>query len=212
MTFKIVLNRFSPAEAAKIVQVSTTLQRNWRRHGYLPVAEGHARFDVFALAELYALGVLAARGVGPHQGIEVAELIGAGIVWNALAVRAAYEGDATILSSEPDTADEANLRDQVQAMGVNLGPDPLDWMFKCDKFIRDAFRTNGYDKRVGRVIPARYFLWFPDGSHSWQWSVDHCFTSGLFPTDGPVIVIDQRALGAKMVAVAGKPFVRIEAD
>lgn len=67
-------------------------------------------------------------------------------------------------------------------------------------------------ERVGRVLPARFFVWFANGWHRWEDSVDQVFNSGMFPTDGPVIVIDQRAVGNKLVERAGRPFVLVEVN
>ncbi|MDO9638115.1 MAG: hypothetical protein Q7J44_06210 [Pseudotabrizicola sp.] len=212
MSFDVAFNLFTPADAAKITGVSQTLQRNWRRHGYLPEGEGHTRFDVFSLAELYALGMLAERGVGPHQSVQVVELLGAGMVWGALECFGAYEGPKSLLAYGENTDEENAAIQHAKGGGFYLPDAPLDWLNKSDKYTRAAFRLNGFDKRVGRVIPARFFLWFPDGSHSWEQSVDHCFNSPNFHTDGPVIVLDQRALGRKMVAAAPRPFVKLKAD
>lgn len=110
-----------PAEAERITGVSTTLQRNWRRHGYLPGQDGHARFDVFALAKLNVLGMLAAAGVGPQQGIKSAELVAAGVVRFALLNRAAFEGDGELLSVEPNTPEEDEMLATIRERGGRTG-------------------------------------------------------------------------------------------
>ena len=55
----------TPAEAERITGVNVTLQRDWRRRGFLPSNEGHARFDVFSLAKMRFLSAMAERGIGP---------------------------------------------------------------------------------------------------------------------------------------------------
>ena len=210
MTFELTFNRYAATAAERITDVSAMLQRNWRRHGYLPTNEGHARFDLFELAQLRALGMLAARGVGPNLGIDVSEIIAAGITLGALRCRGAYEGDAEMLNVEADDEATAEMRRAVEAKGMDFGREPLAWGAKADTFARAAFRGREDFKTYGRAVPARFFMWFPDGSHRWDNSVDACFRSDRFPTDGPVIVIDQHAVGAKMVERAPQPFVRVE--
>jgi len=58
---------FTPAAAARITGVSAVLQRDWRRRGYLPSVPGHARFSTVQLAEIWVMGLLAERGIGPQQ-------------------------------------------------------------------------------------------------------------------------------------------------
>jgi hypothetical protein len=52
------LTKFTPSEAERITGVAVDLQRVWRKRGFLPKVEGHARFDLISLAEMKALKAL----------------------------------------------------------------------------------------------------------------------------------------------------------
>jgi hypothetical protein len=86
------LTSFTPAEAARITGVSTDSQRDWRRRGFLPQVEGHARFDAFSLVELWAMKMLSDRGIGPALTAKVLRRITIGIVASALTAIDSYEG------------------------------------------------------------------------------------------------------------------------
>ena len=58
------LTTFTPAEAEKISTISTAMQRDGRRRGFLPAFQGHARFDPFDVARMWAIKMLADRGIG----------------------------------------------------------------------------------------------------------------------------------------------------
>jgi hypothetical protein len=65
---------FSAGEAEVITGVSTTLQRDWRRHGYLPESGGRrARFTVRDLAHLLIIKCVADVGDGPGRGARLAK-------------------------------------------------------------------------------------------------------------------------------------------
>ena len=72
---------FTPAEAEQITGVTGAVQRDWRRHGYLPSTKGHARFELHDLAELWLLKMFTDRGIGPQR---------AKVVSASLAHRIAY--------------------------------------------------------------------------------------------------------------------------
>ena len=80
----INLTTFTPREAEAITGVSTVRQRDYRRHGFMPSGDGHARFDAYALARLWAFTLLNAQGIGPKVASENADTIAAGIVYQAL--------------------------------------------------------------------------------------------------------------------------------
>jgi hypothetical protein len=82
--YSYVLSTFTAGEAEAITGVTTQVQRDWRRRGYLPATDGHARHDVFALAELLALKALGDRGIGPQEAKKSAPLIAAGIAAHAI--------------------------------------------------------------------------------------------------------------------------------
>lgn len=78
------LATFTPGEAERITGVSTAHQRDYRRYGYLPSSDKHARFDAYALARLWAFGLLGAQGIGPKRVDQYVDAIAAGVVYHSL--------------------------------------------------------------------------------------------------------------------------------
>lgn len=193
MGYKVELTQFTSRDAEKITRVSMTQQRNWRRYGFLPPIEGHARLDVFDLCELYSLGLLTEKGVAPKQAVEVVDILGMGLAWHALTGAAAYDGEDHLLSNEPLNEFEKGLSAPI--------------LSRLDRFGRAAFRAKDGLPGKGRVLPARFFIWFADGTHTWDQGVDRHFhgKEGDPHIAGPVIVLDQMALGLDLAHRSGKP-------
>lgn len=93
MSDRVTLTTFTPSEAERITGVSNDLQRNWRRRGHLRSHDGHARFDAFALADMWGLKMLSDRGIGPTDGVQALDSMSTRLVWHALASFHAWEGD-----------------------------------------------------------------------------------------------------------------------
>lgn len=217
MAGQYTFTTFTPGEAEAITGVSTALQRDWRRREFLPKGDGHARFDLFTLAELLAMKALADRGVGPQITREIAPLCAAGIAWEALGGKDAYEGDhQRTFDWQPEQFRPKREGDpELHAMLSKIVPDlpPLTewdagWSEKADWLRQQIMRLKGY-----RFTPASKFIWWADGSETWHNSLDEAF-AGLSHLDpklsGPVIVLDLAALGWVLSERAGRPFVHVE--
>ncbi len=200
MIFNVELTHFTSREAEEICRVSMTQQRNWRRYGFLPPIQGHARLDVFDLCELYALGLLADKGVSPKQAVEVVDILALGLAWHALTCRVAYAGEPHLLANAPLSEFEKGLSDPI--------------LSRLDRFGRAAFRSKLDIPGKGRALPARFFIWFADGTHTWDQSVDRHFrgSEGDPRTAGPVIVLDQMALGIDLAHRSGKALALVTED
>lgn len=217
MHHQYTLTSFTPGEVEKITGLSTMMQRDWRRRGFLPSMAGHARFDPFALAEVFVMKLLADRGVGPVHSKEVADWCAIGILWHALKTVDAYEGDHLRTFDwepedhrpKPDPAMQAKLKEIAEAAGMEL-PEGADgtWGVKADWLTRQVLRQRGH----GRVIPARFFIWWADGSHEWHVSLDQAFSGSSSDAKyaGPVIVLDLGAVAETMSERAGRAFVHVE--
>lgn len=69
MNFTVQHRSFLPRELTAITGLSPTMQRDWRRNGYLPMREaGWATFDLHDVARIALLKVLADAGLGPAFG------------------------------------------------------------------------------------------------------------------------------------------------
>lgn len=212
-----VFTMFTPAEVEKITSLNTVTQRDWRRRQFLPVVEGHARFDAFAVAEIWVMKMLSDRGVGPQASKEVAGWCATGILWYALQNVDAYEGDhhktfdwdPEDLRPKENPERVAMLKKLCEDAGHEL-PETVDftWGAKAEWLAKQIFRLRG----LPRVIPANYFIWWADGSHVWHGSLDEAFssTSDELKYGGPVIVLDLNALATQLSARAGRTLVHVE--
>lgn len=178
------LTEFTPAGAAALAGVGVTLQRDWRRRGFLPPNKGHARFDVFTVSELLALQLLGQRGIGPQQAQAVFKECARGIAWHALGCSNAYHGPAAH-GVEPDMTwrEVVNIH-RIKMMG------------------QDGTMTQ----------PRRFIVWWADDSHSFTDDLNNAFgnTSTTDPrVSGVVQVLDLEAAGIGLLASAGAPLVYV---
>ena len=85
------LNLYTPAEAGRISGLSPGMQRDWRRRGFLPAADGHARFNAFEVSDMRCLKLLSDGGLGPGRGVRSwKQAVAFCIVSRALASPLAY--------------------------------------------------------------------------------------------------------------------------
>lgn len=102
------LNLFRAGEAEAITGLSAAMQRDYRHRGFLPKFEGHARFNIFDMAEMYMLKLLSDRGFWPDIWAPVAKIAARGIAFHVLRLADAYEGDAAdieqfcVISNRPE--------------------------------------------------------------------------------------------------------------
>ncbi|MGF7173362.1 MerR family transcriptional regulator [Azospirillum doebereinerae] len=228
MNIATILSTFTPGEAERITNVSTAQQRDWRRRAILPSNEGHARFDAFAVAEMWTLKLLSDRGIGPQQAKEVASWCAIGIVWHALQWQEAYEGDHLRAYEwapqlyEKIVTQRQEIEELIKEREVKGELDPAEFLAKMRELDTGhgwGFQA-GYLQRQtitqagkGRVIPTRFFIWWADGSHIWHSSVDAACNDGVSNDarfSGPIIVLDLNALGSTLIERAERPLVHVE--
>lgn len=224
---EITLTQFTPAQAEKFTGMAVDQQRNLRRHGYLPANDGHARFDGFGLARLAAIKALSDRGIGPAltaksaDGLDIATICATGILWNLLDWNDAYEGDHKSFTPHwpPLTPRSESEKIALAEQGKSLGFDEDLIQVLLDEGSRDwAERSEWLKKQVimklglRRVIPARYFIWWADGTHVWEHELEEHFSGSMNDPryQGAVIVIDQQAVASGLLSRAGTAFAHIE--
>lgn len=212
-----VLTTFTPAEAEKITTLNTVMQRDWRRRGFIPSGEGHARFDAFALAEIWVMKMLSDRGVGPQLSKEVAPICAVGMLWQALKSVDAYEGDHQKtfdwLPEDRRRRYSASEIEELHKILENTGhslPETFDpeWSDKAEFLAKQIFRL----KSLPRLVPAPFFIWWADGSHVWHDELDKAFSGSSKEEKyaGPVIVLDLGALATQLLHCAGRALVHVE--
>lgn len=102
------LNLFRAGEAEAITGLSAAMQRDYRHRGFLPKFEGHARFNIFDLAEMFMLKRLSDAGFWPDVFAPVAKIAAAGLAFYALKIADAYEGSEAdieqfcVISNRPE--------------------------------------------------------------------------------------------------------------
>lgn len=100
------LNTFSASEAEYVTGISKGMQRVWRQRGHLPAVEGHARFNIFDLAEMYALAAFTHLRLGPEFSQKFARQLGDSIAYRALQVIPSYQNWSDDLS-------DANIHNEI---------------------------------------------------------------------------------------------------
>jgi hypothetical protein len=227
MNATVTLTTFNPGEAERITGVSTVQQRDWRRRGYLPANEGHARFDAFSLGELWALKLLADRGIGPQQSKDVIDFCGRGMAWFGLESVDAYEGDHhRVFEWQPDLYAQLKANTAANQEAIKLwvtrfesGAAPRDvqlelrqgpsWGDQAGWLRRRIFTDRGFP----RLIPSRFFIWWADGSHVFHHSLEVAFNkklSGEEAVAGAVLILDLEALGSALSERAQRPLAHVE--
>lgn len=215
----ITLAQFTPAEAERITGVNTALQRDWRRRGYLPSNEGQARFDVFQLARMTVLKLLADRGIGPALSHEEAEWCALAAVHSAFRDRDAWDGEhkqaLTWLDeyASPPPVDPMIVafveRANEQGADVPVPTEGSHWGEQSLYLTRRLWRHT----KQARVLPAPLFIWWADGSHTFDTSFEKA-RGATFSTDpkvaGPIIILDLDAVGGTLVDRAGRAFAHVE--
>lgn len=200
---------FSPSEAAEISGLSQTMQRDWRRRGFLPSNEGRARFTAFEVASMLAMKLLSDQKIGPSATQELAPKFALGIVCLALTWCEAWEGDHKhALSWEEDLPAPEPMNPRVKKFAEDIGDEvDLHWPLRGRWLTRTLLLGLGVQS-----LPDQYFAWFADGSHDWQQSVEKFFKGTSFDEryHGAVIIIDQRSLAELIMSRARRPLVTVD--
>lgn len=218
MKAQFTLTTCTPGEAERVTGLSTTMQRDWRRREFIPTVTGHARFDAFDLAEMSVLKMLADRSIGPQTAKEVAPWCASGMLWFMLQWSDAYEGDHLRtfewLPEEdrprrPPTDKEKQSLDLLELSNTSyVAPTEFTWHFKADWLAKQVLRKKG----LHRVVPAKFFVWWADGSHGFYETLVAAFegSSGDPKYAGPVIVLDLYALATSTLEKIGMPIVHVD--
>lgn len=182
-TFDYDLARFTPAEAERITGVNTALQRDWRRRGFMPSNEGHARFDVFALAKMLFLQSMAVRGIGPVESSRYADW-----AMNAIASAALFVPSACNVGEYPGSRDL--LARSIVEKCSPLGPH-LSRVQSAPVLVIFANGQERYDLSADRAI---------------EWAAR---TDRAALLCGPVIALDLDVMGEVLADRAGRPLASV---
>lgn len=145
--FKIKLNEFTPAEAQYITGLSTVMQLDWRRRGFLPKKKGHARFNAMELAEMFMLRLFADYDLRLERFAPAAKVAAQGIVYYALELVDHYEGTVDALDRFCVVENEPQLKvlRELGFAGKRLKKYMIVWADQTVRFtdgLDDAFCSN----------------------------------------------------------------------
>jgi hypothetical protein len=187
------LRTFTAAEAEAITGVPATLLRDWRRRDCLPkplrrarLSRKHPRYDVVELANIWAMGLLAARGIGPQLSVNYAPAIAGLIAADVVRRIEAYEGEHELT---------------------------LTWAQVSPRWVdQSAWLSRNLGAIKGFSAPgAKFFIWWADGSCIVADDLRAAF--GELSDDpryaGPIIVLDVFALATTLLEKIGKPVVKV---
>lgn len=218
--FKIELTKFKPSVAEKISGISQTTQRNWRKRGILPKEQGHKLYDCVELAQLFAMGRLETFGIGPQKSVEIAPWMAVSIVAFIFANRTAFLGENPALDQLPTDTSPNAVRNRMIKLFRTINDDeakpkeaisPLNLQPEINRsLLVNALhgRESGFD---GRLLPARFFLWFENDEHLWCPSIEKGIAEYLERQQGNslpdvIVSLDSYAMAEQMRTRTDEPF------
>lgn len=165
--YDVRLESFKPKEAAAITGVPCGLQRSYRQRQYLSQLHGHAPFTIMGLAELAIVSTMAETTCPPDLIRRNRDWAVSGIVYQALRNEDAFDS--------PDISLDIDLRafaSQILPRYSALAPD------------------------LRQVIPGRFLIIWADKTCEWTASPAEITAARPAQIIGPVVVLDQQAIGA----------------
>jgi hypothetical protein len=113
MDFHVEYTRFRPRDVAALVGLTPTMQRDWRRHGFLPVRSdgGWSSFSLVEVARLAIRKAIADAGLGPAFANSILESDDASTIERAPIYWAFVESDATWAISKDSPNSESVRRE-----------------------------------------------------------------------------------------------------
>lgn len=224
MALEITPMTFSPREAERITGISVDQQRDYRRHGYLPKVDGHARFDAYDLAKLYFVKAMADRGVGPRTSFKNAEVCATGIVHFALRYRGAFTNTLTSIVDAGIVRPVVigpELREIFRLSIIEHGEnaDELTKLMTDEYFtesrVKDFLQNYITSLHRESEVPAEYFILWADGSEYWCNDLTAAFDDVAeqdHRRSGPVTVVSLRSMGFQLVKRCDAPLFFVKAD
>ena len=192
--FEIELVKFTPKQVEEITGLSTIRQRDLRRHGYLPSNQGHARFDVVELTEIYVLQLMLERNIGPKKAKEISEICALGVTWAIFGSDNAYGKDYDLISG-------------IHALNEMVAKEIED--DKPGFFRSHIFRPS----RIKKLVPDEFFIWWANEQYSWYTSLERAFEDvdeHDSKRTGPIIILSLSSLASDLKRKAGSVFAKVK--
>ena len=220
MKVEFELTQFRAKDVERITGASTTTLRDWRRRGYLPKKTGHPKFNCIELLQVWAMKMLADRGIGPSLAAGIATQCGIVGAWFALREPYAYDGGPDFLDDVlPRMAEEFSdveqrdlSRNFVSAFEGDTPQKYIEGLSSTPFGGRTKWLAN--EIIIGRQEkpPDRFVVWMPNNEWMPSDSLDNMSVlleeeTGTF---GFLISLDLETLGRLLVQRAEKPLVAID--
>jgi hypothetical protein len=181
---------YSAGEAATITGLSQIMQRDWRRHGFLPKPDGHARHNIVLLAKMRMLKALSDRGIGPSQGCATAHVTGQAVASELLKKQQAYSHPLSATKRE-------KIRRQALEEATEPVPEP------GMEFYRDRLASG---RPPFLLNPTRFLALLTDGTPFWS---DNLAFIVAKSSGGPIILFDLQREADNLLTLTG-PVVEID--
>lgn len=173
--YDVELTYFTPAGTEQVTGLSTAMQRDWRKRGFLPQGDGHARFAIFDLCRLFLLKRLSDRGVGPDKASAVVDNAAFELALQVLAVTDAWGFDGYVPS----------------------------WSIFRSELSRRAMEAHVQDlSNASSSVGLPKFVWWADDSCTLCESIDSALNEMLSDdprSSGPIIILDLFALSSVII-------------
>lgn len=180
VTFDHIPLLFTPSEVYKRTGVSERSQRNWRARGFLKPLEDGKHFR----ADVFDLAVitvaqLISDKLPIEKAVSFAEHNAKAVAFHALSHPEAWES------------------------GKDAATHPQFFANQAARAVSDRFRE------FGRVIPARFFILWSDGTEFWDHDLNSAFSQASANQRlGTVLVLDLLELGQELLR-RQKPLMRL---
>lgn len=218
-TLSFHLTEYTPAEIERMTGVPTASQRDWRRHGYLPKHEAHARFTVFSAAEIYVMKMFADQGKGPSVSSPYASRIALSMVKTGLIWRNdVWATDPVALFDRVPELGRSRTRSEHVLFECGEANGPEDSFDQKREWIVDQLL--GAMGALEHIPHSRQAIWWPNGEIEIAFYNDEHFhvpdkgpLDRIDPKfDGPASVLHLEACAANLARRSRLPFLSAKLD
>ena len=215
-SIEFTLELFNASETERVTGVSKVNQRNWRHKGLLGKIEGHARHDIFSLAEIYVYQTLSDRGIPAKDAVRYIGTVAEIVAFKALEKPRSYHGPFSEINSDAWSQYSRNSKDKELLDGLkrsHLG-DSLE-KTACAIFLRkEAVRFFGWQEhtetKFALIGSYDHFILTStnaDADSKLPSLESEILRLSLSNDSSAYIVLDLSAVGKRLAELTFKPFI-----
>ncbi len=209
---KLELETYTPGEAEVITAVKQTTVRNWRRAGYLPRQDGHARYTLADMLVMFVMGMLVSRGTAPEAAKEFAGHAANAIFRSSIWSGKAFSEDVRLKAKAEMGKISADEIAQFERIDSNFSAEILETIRCQEIMIKAAEQLAGMS---GMKHPTWLVVW-ADGSLEFLYSDEDPESSffgniehGRAYVQGPVMLFCLGALAQMVIDRLPRPAFRL---